>query len=154
MAKRGRKSKWDIIDENIEQIEKWLKAGNTEKSIAETLGISYSTWNKYKEEKKQLMQTIKKSRNELLYELKDALYKKAIGFEYEDKKQYIKKDEVTGNKTQYTEITTKYCPPDVAAINLCLKNYDDEWQNDPKLYELKKQEIELRQKMAEEKDNW
>ena len=40
--------------------------------------------------------------------------------------------------------------PDVAAINLCLKNYDKEnWSENPQNLELKKQELELKKTIAE-----
>ena len=58
------------------------------------------------------------------------------------------KDETT------TEITTKAALPDVAALNLCLKNYDPEnWANDPQALKLKEKELELKQKIAQ-KDIW
>ena len=55
---------------------------------------------------------------------------------------------------QYAEDTTKTAHPDVAALNLCLKNYDkDNWANDPQMLKLKEKELELR-KEACDKDNW
>lgn len=152
--KRGRKSKIDIVKENLDHIKKWAELGATEEQIAESLGLSRSAFSEYKKDFKELNDVLKKARVKLVIDLKDTLVSRAKGFEYEEKKQYIKKDEVTGNKTQYTEIATKRALPDVAALNLCLKNWDKDWQNDPKLYELKRQELELRQKMAEQKDEW
>lgn len=154
MATRGRKSKLDIIKDNLEHIEKWAKLGATEEQIAESLGVSRSAFSEYKKQYPELNDLIKKARMNLVIELKGTLVERAKGFTYEEKKQYIKKDEVTGNKTQYTEISTKQALPDVAALNLCLKNWDKEWQNDPALYELKKAELELRKKMAEDKEEW
>ena len=41
--------------------------------------------------------------------------------------------------------------PDVAAINLALKNYDKgNWWNDPAAYDLKREELELKKKQIEE----
>ena len=65
----------------------------------------------------------------------------------------MKKDE-DGNVSEYMEITERVALPDVAAINLALKNYDkDEWSNDPALLDLKKQELELKKQLAEA-NNW
>lgn len=154
-TKRGRKSKWDYIKENLNKIKKMSSNGATEKQISKVLGVSYSTFNKYKAEKTELQEVLKNGREDLVDQLRGALIKKALGFTYEEKKQYIKEDKVTGNKTQYTEITKKESLPDVAAINLSLKNYDTEnWANDPAMLSLKKQELELRKKMSEEKDGW
>lgn len=150
--KTGRKS---VYEEKIlsrkKDIEKWLKGGASEKQVAAALGISESTWFKYKAEKKEFNEFIKTiDRSEIILDLRSALLKKALGFTYEEKKQYIKEDE-DGNKNKYTEITSRVALPDVAAINLALKNYDREnWANDPQMLELKKQEMELRKQLAEE----
>lgn len=152
MAKTGRKSAYeDKILSRKKDIEKWLKGGATEKQVAAALGIAEGTWYKYKAEKKEFNEFIKKiDRSEIILDLRSALLKKALGFTYEEKKQYIKEDE-DGNKNKYTEITTKTALPDVAAINLALKNYDREnWANDPQMLELKKQEMELRKQLAED----
>ena len=49
-----------------------------------------------------------------------------------------------------TEVAHKHAHPDVAAINLALKNYDKEdWANDPQMLEIKKKELELRERQIE-----
>ena len=63
MAKRGRKSAYEItIKPRFCDISEWLKSGATEKQIANNLGISYSTFNKYKAEKKEFAEVLKKGR--------------------------------------------------------------------------------------------
>lgn len=152
--KRGRKSKYDIVKENFPQIEKWLKEGATERQIAENLNIAMSSWSLYKTQYTELTELIKNSRRDVVQELRGALIKKALGFEYEEKKTYIKTDEETGKQTKYVEITKKYSVPDVAAINLSLKNYDKEnWANDPQMLELRKAEFEFKKQM-QENENW
>lgn len=151
--KVGRKSKYEThIKPNFDKIDKMLNDGASEKQVAEALGVSYPAWNNYKVKYKEFDELCRKPRTKLVEELRSALVKRALGFTYEEKKQYIKEDE-DGSKAKYTEITTKYALPDVAAINLSLKNYDKEnWANDPQTLELKKQELELRKSIAENKD--
>lgn len=150
----GRKSKYEVVKDNFPQIEKWLKNGVTEKQIAKNLGIAMSSWSLYKNQYSELTELIKRSRETVIEDLRGALLKKALGFVYEEQKTYIKTDMETGRETKYTEITKKYSVPDVAAINLSLKNYDKEnWANDPQLLELRKAEFEFKKKMAEE-NNW
>lgn len=154
MAKTGRKSAYDEkIKSRFKDIEKWLKGGASEKQVAAALGVAESTWFKYKAEKAEFREFIKTvDRSEIILDLRSALLKKALGYNYDEKKQYIKEDE-SGNKYKYTEITTKIAHPDVAAINLALKNYDREnWANDPQMLELKRQEMELRKQIAEDKE--
>ena len=154
MRKRGRKSAYETkIKPRFSEISEWLKNGATEKQIASNLGISYSTFNKYKAEKEEFSEFLKNGRETLVLKLRGALVKKALGFVYTEKKKYRKKDE-SGAITEYVEETTKQALPDVAALNLCLKNYDpDEWANDPQAIRLKEKELQLRQEIAE-KDNW
>lgn len=154
MGKRGRKSAYETtIKPRFSDISEWLKNGATEKQIAYNLGISYSTFNKYKAEKKEFAEFLKNGRETLVLKLRGALVKKALGFEYTEKKKYRKKDE-RGVISEYVEETTKQALPDVAALNLCLKNYDpDEWANDPQALRIKEKELELRREIAD-KDNW
>jgi hypothetical protein len=110
---------------------KWLQNGATEKQIADNLGISQATWCKYKVENVEFTELVKKGRESLVTQLRGALVKRAMGFEYTEKKKYSKRDP-DGQVFQYIEETTKTALPDVAALNLCLKNYDpDDWANDP-----------------------
>lgn len=150
MAKRGRKSKANIILENIDRIQEYAKF-MLEADIAKHLGISVSTLEKYKNELPQLKEALKKGKVDLVVDLKKSLIKRAMGYEYEEKKQYITED-ADGNKKKHTEITTKHMPADVGAINSALQNLDDNWYRDKRGIELKRQELELRKQMQEEKE--
>lgn len=150
----GRKNKYDsFVKPYLKDIEKWIGEGATEEVVCKKLGIAVSTFNNYKNEKIELMEALKKGKISIVEELRGALIKAAVGFTYEESKTYMKKDE-EGNSAKYTEITKKVAVPNVAAINLALKNYDkDNWSNDPQTLELRKLELEFRKEMAE-KENW
>lgn len=154
MAKRGRKSAYEThIKPRFSDILNWLKNGATERQIAENLGIGYSTFNRYKSENEEFREFLKNGRKTLIMQLRGALVKKALGFEYTERKKYTKRDP-DGQVYQYVEETTKTALPDVAALNLCLKNYDpEEWANDPQSLALKREELELKKK-AYEDGNW
>jgi hypothetical protein len=112
----------------------------TEEQVARKLGVAYSSWNKYKLEFTELTEAIKKGNTNLVGELKSVLKKRAKGFQYEEKK-IIKEHGVIVREETYI----KSALPDVASINLLLKNYDREfWSNDPQILELRKQELELK----------
>lgn len=148
----GRNSKYEShIKPNFEQIDKWLNNGASEKQCAENLGISYATWNNYKARYSEFSELCSKPRVNLVEDLRSALVKRALGFSYEEKKQYITEDE-QGNKKKHTEITTKQALPDTTAIFGALNIYDEEYVKDKKQYELKQQELELRKLMAEAKE--
>lgn len=145
MAKKGRKSAYDSrIKPFFPQILEMCKT-MTDKQIAEALGVSLSTFMKHKAEKKEFSDLIKKGRQNLVAELKGILIQKAKGFKYQEKK-VIKDSEGYERK----EIFEKYAQPDVAAINLLLKNYDKEnWANDPQMIRIREKELELRERQIE-----
>ena len=121
----------------------------TEEQIAKTLGVGWSTFRTYKKQYQALTDALKKGRAELVKTLRSTMIKRAKGFTYEEKK-LVKKDGVVVQE----EIYTKAALPDVASLNLLLKNYDqDNWANDPQTLELKKQELEL-QKLKLEEGSW
>lgn len=153
MAKAGAKSKYEThVKPYFEKIRKLLNEGASERQVAESLGISYSSFNNYKVEYEELGNLCKEPRVKLIDDLRSALIKRALGMKVERKKTYIKKD-ADGKEAKYTEIMVDELPPDVAAINLALKNYDkDNWANDPQALELKRQEMELRKELAELKE--
>lgn len=155
MAKRGRKSAYEIyIKPRFSEISEWLKNGATEKQIYENLGVSRNCFYKYKKEKEEFGELLKNGRKSLVLQLRGALVKKALGFSYVEKKTIRSRDMIGEPFTERIEETVKQSLPDVAALNLCLKNYDsDEWANDPQNLAIKKEELELKKKAFEE-GNW
>lgn len=151
--KAGRKGKYEThIKPFFDKIDKMLNDGASEKQCAEALGVSYPAWNKYKQEYTELRELCSKPRTKLVEDLRSALIKKALGMKVEKKKIYSKKDE-DGKEVKYTEITIDELPPDVAAINLALKNYDrDNWANDPQSLAIKREELALKKELAEFKE--
>lgn len=147
----GRKSKYDTnVKPRLAEIREWRLAGATIEQICDVLDIAPSTWAEYEKKHSEFSEAIKKGKTEFCLDLRKNLAYLTRKHTLETKKQYIKHDMETGHKTQYTEITTKEVDPDIAAINLLLKNLDREnWSNDPQNLELRKQELELRRQIAE-----
>ena len=144
-ASGGRKNKYQThVEPYLNDIQKWCQT-MTEKQIAKKLGIAYSSWCLYKNDHAELSEAIKKGRQNLVVELKSTLIERAKGFSYTERK-VIKE----GGEVVREEIYTKSSLPDVAALNLLLKNYDKEnWSNDPQVIELRKKELELRERQIE-----
>lgn len=150
---RGRKCRYETdVKPRFDEITHWLRSGASEKQIYENLGISKAVFYKYKADYKEFQDLLKKGRQTLVMQLRNTLIKKAMGFEYTEVKQYSREE--NGHKVTYVEKTTKAALPDVAALNLCLKNYDPEnWANDPQALRLKEKELELKRELAD-KDDW
>lgn len=173
MAKRGRKNKYEThIVPFFPQIAEWLKNGATERQIAEKLGVAYSTFNDYKVKYPELMELLEKGRRNLVADLRGVLVKRAKGFDYTETKVVkenvdlpdairaflldngFTEEQLSQSRIVKTEVMNKHALPDVAALNLALKNYDkDNWANDPQTLELKKKELELKEKRIED-DAW
>ena len=148
-GKRGRKSVYDThIQPRLDEIREWRKVGATVENMCDALGVKKSTFFKYLKERAEFADAYKKGTFELVMDLRGELARLAFKHKLETKKQYIKQDEETGNRTQYTEITTKEVDGDIAAINLLLKNLDNDWANDPQNLKLRQQELELRKAIA------
>lgn len=148
MAGRGRPNKYEKnVKPRLDEIAK-LCLTMTEKQIAEYLGVGYSSWNDYKNKYSELSETLKKGREALVNELKSTLIRKAKGFSYTEKKT-VKE----GGVVVKEEIYEKASLPDVAALNLLLKNYDaDNWANDPQMIKLREKELELQEKRIEQNE--
>lgn len=150
MAKTGRKSIYDThIKPHIKEIEKAVKNGATVKEIANALGIAESTLNKYKAEKKELTAAFMCGRANIIIEIRGALLKKALGFEYEEEKMIGRKDK-KGKNVVVVEKYKRYCPPSETAAAMLLRNYDDNWiDKDNITTQLKQQEMELKKAIAD-----
>ena len=148
----GKSYALEEILEHLDDIEKWAREGATEKQMARCFGISRQTFSKYKNDNIDIFNAIKKGRTELVEKLKGTLIKKAEGFQYTEGKTIEELDPNTGRLiVTRKETYTRTALPDVAALNLLLKNYDREnWANDPQLLELKKEELEIQKKKAED----
>lgn len=146
----GRPNKYDThVKPRFEEIEKWLEIGVSEKEIAKNLGITKNSFIKYKNENMDLFNLIKKSRKKPVEEIKAAMLKRAIGFQYQEIK--VIKDE---NGTRKETTTKTALPSETAGIYL-LQHWakDEGWSRDPQMLELKKQELKLKEKQAEN-DSW
>lgn len=146
MAKAGRKSKYDeYVKPHLNQITEWARSGATENEICTALGIAVSTFNEYKKQYSELSDALRAGRQTVILNVKAALYKKAIGFEYEEKRG-VKK----GDKVVSTEIYKRYSPPDTVAAAMLLRNYEEEWRDkDAVQTDFKRQEIEIKKALAE-----
>ena len=146
MAEVGRKSKYDeYVKPYLAQITEWARSGATEKEISFALGVALSTFSDYKNKYSELSDALRAGRQTVILNVKAALYKKAIGFEYEEKRG-VKK----GDKVVSTEIYKKYSPPDTTAAAMLLRNYEEEWRDkDSVQTDFKRQEIEIKKALAE-----
>lgn len=125
--KRGRKSKYDThVKPYLNRIPKWRRNGMTEEQICRKLEVGVSTFNRYKGDFWELREALKNSKEELIENLEDSLFRRAMGYSYEETK--IEKE--SDGRAKITR-TTKELPPDVGALIFALKNLaPGKWKND------------------------
>lgn len=152
-------SKREIVLENIEKIKEWIGQGVPMGMIAKNIGVSKTTLYKHIGESEQglnSLDTVKKYRQPAVDELEATMFMSAKGFERKVKKyaklKRVLYDEMTGKKnSEYEEMVeyeeTQYYPPDTTAGIFLLKNWAD-YMNEPRAMEIRKREVELKEKQA------
>ncbi len=146
MATRGRKSKYnDYVKPRLDDVKRWAAAGATESEICSALGVSVASFNEYKKQFPELMESLRAGRQTVILNIKAALYKKAIGFNYEEK--IGRNSEKAGIST---EVFQRYSPPDTTAAAMLLRNYDKTYTDkDKQTADFKAQELEIKKALAE-----
>ena len=155
-------NKLEIIYNNLENIKQWIMEGLFEYQIFKRLGMSKPTWTKYKKTdpffKQFLLECQLKRNEELIPQLENALIKVALG--YTDDAAVIEETSELNDKGVMVvkkKVTKKSYPPDVAAIHICLKNFNRapgiKWTDNPMGDELKQKRLEMDKQMAEAKLN-
>jgi hypothetical protein len=126
----ARKEKYSThVKPYLLDISKWVRQGEPEYCIYEKLGISEARWYVYKNKYKELKEAIKKGNQDLTKSIESMLYKRCHGYEVEETKTLIEKDE-TGREKKKVEKIKKYVSPSDIAILFTLKNKDSEkWKD-------------------------
>lgn len=145
----ARPTKYDReIEPHIDDIRKAVESGATDAEIAKAFGIAESTLYKYKKEKPEFSEAFARGREKVCIEIKAALLKKALGFNYQEEKSVAKHDK-DGEAVVMVETYTKYQPPSETAAAMLLRNYDKDWRdNDNAAARLKQQEQDLKKAIA------
>ena len=131
MAKAGRKSKYKThVEPVLDKIAHWRKQGLTEEQVALKCGVAYSTFRTYIKQFPALISALKKAKEDLVIELEKSLYKRAIGYEYEETEVVVTKNEDGSSKPMKVVKKKKHIIPDVGAIIFALTNLAPEaWEN-------------------------
>ena len=148
----GRKNKYDThVAPYLREIAE-MYGTMTEAQNEKKLGVSVASFEKYKLEHPELVESLREGKDALIKELRESLKKKAKGFHYTEKKKIVRV--INGQKTQIVEEYERYSPPDTGAIHLLLKNIDESWRNDDQAtMDLKREKIELEKQKADS-ENW
>jgi transcriptional regulator with XRE-family HTH domain len=155
MAK-GKYERW-LKPEGLTLIRGWARDGLSNEQIAHNMGISRSTLDDWCKKYSDISDTIKKGKEVADYEVENALYKRALGYSYEE----IIKVPTGNGKMKLLKTVTREIPPDTTAQIFWLKNRKpDKWKNNPVITESEEYEDDgllaaLDKQMGEaEDDSW
>lgn len=155
-----RKTLKKILD-NLEKVREMSENGHTKDKIAKHFGVSRQTFYEYEKLEPSIARAVESGRSVVVEELKSAMLKRAVGFQYEEKKvttqqiEYENGGVIVPAKLIRTEVTTKTALPEVGAGLLLLQHWDTDkngktkWSKDPAALEIKEKELELKQQRLE-----
>lgn len=125
------KSKWEQVKDKLILVEGWARDGLTDIQIAENLGISKDTFYEYKKKHTDFSDSLKRGKEVVDYEVENALLKRALGYEYEEKTYETRYDERTGKSVErLIKRITKQVSPDTTAQIYWLNNRKPkQWRN-------------------------
>lgn len=129
MAK-GLYEKW-LEPENLTLLKGWRRDGLEMKQIAANIGIKRQTLYDWCTKYKDISDALKKGNDVCCYEVENALYKSACGYDVTETEQTetIGPD---GSRTVVKRARKRHIPPNVASIIFLLKNrMPEKWRDRP-----------------------
>ena len=149
---KGKYHEW-LQEDNLIRIESWARMGLTDEQISRNMGISSVTLYEWMKKYPNISKSIKKGKAPVDFEVENALFKRAIGFQYEEVETI--EEEVDGTFRTRVKRTQKTALPDTSAMIFWLKNRKpNEWRKLNTVVEAKlKAETEKLLKEAESLSN-
>lgn len=127
----GKYKEWLEPDKLI-LLQGWRRDGLSYKQIADNIGIAEQTLNDWAWKHKEIKEALKKGEEVMVYEVENALYKAAIGYDVTETDQNETMNESTGDRVVTKHARKRHIPPSIGAICFILKNRrSDKWQDKP-----------------------
>lgn len=122
---KKRKAFW-LSEEGLTLIRGWRRNGVSIKNLVkQNIGISMTAWYGWFRESEDLRKACNDGKEVANYAVEDALYRRAIGYDYEERVYELVEGEMT-----LVRIYSKHLPPDVKAILSWLYNRKPEvWRS-------------------------
>lgn len=125
----GKYTDW-LEPEGLETLEGWSMAGWDFEMIAEGMQISTSTLREWRKKFPAISAALKRGRAQAIARVENSLFRRAIGYSYNEDTFIEKVNEETGEKEMIlAKRVTKHVPPDTTAQIFLLTNRSpDEWK--------------------------
>lgn len=133
MGRPGPKSKYDrwLTPDGLILLQAWARDGLTDEQIAHNMGITAKTLYEWKNRFSEIREATKKGKEVADIEVENALFKRAMGYSYEEVTTERRVDPDTGDVQMVeTKRVTKEVLPDTTAQIFWLKNRKPkEWRD-------------------------
>lgn len=136
------------VEPYLDQIPEWYKT-MTVRQIAAKLGVSKSTLYNYAKDHPELQTALDGGKDGLVDDLKNAIKRRALGYDYEETTTRVTDSEKNGREIVTTTVK-KHMPADLGSIHLLLKNLDPKWHDaDQTTIRLKEKELDIKKQKAD-----
>ena len=126
----GKYKEWLEPDKLI-LLQGWRRDGLTYEQIASNMGIYEKTLYAWCKKYKDIRDAIKKGEEVCIYEVENAMYKAAIGYDVVETEQ-IETEYPDGSVSKQKRARKRHIPPSIGAICFILKNRrTSKWQDKP-----------------------
>lgn len=116
----GKYAEW-LTEDGLLRIEGWARDGLIDEQIAHNMGIAYSTFRDWLNKFPALSASLKKGKAPVDIEVENALFKRALGYEYEETVTEIYTG-ADGVERKHIKKLRKHMPGETAAQIFWLKN--------------------------------
>lgn len=111
------------VKPKLDLISAWARDGLIEEEIVKRLGVAHSSLSSYKKMYPELLEALKKGKEDADYKVEDSLYSRTQGIEYYEEVEELRQDRKTGEvKYVVVKRTKKFIPPDPTSCFFWLKN--------------------------------
>lgn len=119
-----------LTDDSLLLLEAWARDGCTLQTIADKIGVDYSTLNDWKRKYPKIKDALAKGKELIDYKVENALLKSALGYKSKEIKVIIGKQIKNGVTVDLTKETTiREVAPNVTACAMWLNNRrPDKWK--------------------------
>lgn len=121
----SKKMNFLLQKDNLILIEAWLRDGLSVEQCCKNLGISRNLWYKAVQENEEFERLSTRTKDVVDAEVENMLYKRAMGYEYDEVTEEYEAGFLTKKK-----VVHKHIPPDTGAQVFWLKNRrSDKWRD-------------------------
>lgn len=123
----------EYIKPRLDEITFWKRNGISDEEVAKALGISRQSLYNYRKQHEELRVALKEGKERACAIIENTLFKRALGYEYEETFKELVKDEKTGNEEyKVVKINKKSVPPSDSLLQFLSKNWMPDRYKDSK----------------------